>query len=121
MAIAVLSHWFFDLIVHTPDLPIWSDASMKLGFGLWNNAIATYVIELALLVAGLWLYFRSTTATSSIGKYGMGIFVVILLLINAINVFGPPFGHSKVSLAISALAVYFLFAGAAHWLDGKRT
>ena len=121
MAIAVLSHWFFDLIVHTPDLPIWSDASMKLGFGLWNNAIATYVIESAFLAAGLWFYFRSTTATSSIGKYGTGIFIVILLLINAINIFGPPFGDSKVSLAISALAMYFLFAGAAHWLDGKRS
>ena len=121
MAIAVLSHWFFDLIVHTPDLPIWSDASMKLGFGLWNNAVATYVIESAFIVAGLWLYLRSTTASSSIGKYGMGFFVMILLLINAINIFGPPFGDSKVSLAISALAMYFLFAGAAHWLDGKRS
>ena len=97
------------------------DASMKLGFGLWNNAIATYVIESAFIAAGLWLYLRSTTATSPIGKYGMGIFVMVLLLVNAINIFGPPFGDSKVSLAISALAMYFVFAGAAHWLDGKRS
>ena len=121
MGIAVLSHWFLDLIVHTPDLPLWSDASAKLGFGLWHNAIATYALEAALLTVGLWLYLRSTTATSSIGKYGMGGFVVILLLINAINIFGPPFGDSKESLAISALAMYFLFAGAAHWLDGMRS
>ena len=121
MGIAVLSHWFLDLIVHTPDLPLWSDASTKLGFGLWHNAIATYVLEGALLAAGLWLYFRSTTATSSIGKYGMGVFVAILLLVNAVNIFGPPLGDSKVSLAISALAMYFVFAGAAHWLDKKRS
>ena len=121
MGIAVLSHWFLDLIVHTPDLPIWSDASKKLGLGLWNNAIATYVLEAALLTAGLWLYLRSTKATSSIGRYGMGIFVVILLLVNAVNIFGPPFGDSKVSLAISALVMYFVFAGVAHWLDGKRS
>ncbi|MFQ5581415.1 MAG: hypothetical protein ACE5F3_02165 [Mariprofundaceae bacterium] len=120
MGIAVLSHWFLDLIVHTPDLPLWSDASPKLGLGLWNNAIATYAFEAVLLVTGLWLYLRSTTATSFIGKYGMGVFVVILLLINAVNIFGPPFGDSKESLAISALAMYFLFAGVAHWLDGKR-
>jgi hypothetical protein len=107
--------------VHTPDLPLWSDASTKLGFGLWHNAIATYALEAALLAAGLWLYLRSTTATSSIGKYGMGGFVVILLLINAVNIFGPPFGDSNVSLAISALVMYFLFAGAAHWLEGKRS
>lgn len=56
---------------------------------LWNNAVATYVIESAFLAAGLWVYFRSTTGTSFIGRYGMGFFVVILLLINAINIFGP--------------------------------
>ena len=120
MSIAVLSHWFFDLVVHTPDLPLWNDASKKLGFGLWHNAIATYTLEATLLITGLWLYLRSTSATSSIGKYGMLSLVVILLLVNAFNIFGPPFGDDKESLAISALAMYFLFAVAAHWLDKKR-
>ncbi|WP_345977559.1 hypothetical protein [Sulfurimonas sp. HSL3-7] len=121
MGIAVLSHWFLDLIVHTPDLPLWNDDSTKLGFGLWNNAIATYALEAALLGGGLWLYLSATTATSSIGKYGMSVFVIILLLVNAVNIFGPPFGESKTSLAISALVMYFLLAGVAHWLDGKRS
>jgi hypothetical protein len=120
-SIAVLSHWFFDLIVHTPDLPLWSDASMKLGLGLWNNAIATYVLEAVFLTAGLWLYLRSTTGTSFTGKYGMVGFVIILLIVNAVNIFGPPFGDSKISLAVSALVMYFLFAGLAHWLDKKRS
>jgi hypothetical protein len=121
MGIAVLSHWFFDLIVHTPDLPIWSDASTKLGLGLWNNAIATYVLEAAFLGVGLWLYLRGSSATVPFGKYGMSAFVGVLLLINAVNIFGPPFGNSKASLAISALVMYFLFAGVAYWLDGKRS
>lgn len=121
MGIAVLSHWFFDLIVHTPDLPLWSDTSTKLGFGLWNNAIATYTLEAVLLGGGLWLYLSATTARSSIGKYGMGIFILMLLLVNAVNIFGPPFGGTKTSLAISALVMYFLFAGVAHWLDGERS
>ncbi len=120
LGIAVLSHWFLDLIVHTPDLPLWSDASTKLGFGLWHSAIATYLFEAALLIAGLWLYVRSSTATSPTGKIGMVIFVAVLLLINAVNLFGPPFGESEISLAVSALAMYFLFAAIAHWLDGKR-
>ncbi|HKI48276.1 MAG TPA: hypothetical protein VKA69_03050 [Desulfobacteria bacterium] len=120
MGIAVLSHWFLDLIVHTPDLPLWSDASAKLGFGLWRSAVATYALEAALMVSGLWLYLRSTTGSSYMGKYGMSGFVVILLLVNAVNIFGPPLGDSKVSLAISALVMYFLFAAGAHWLEGKR-
>jgi len=121
MALAVLSHWFLDLIVHTPDLPLWSDASPKMGLGLWRSAIATSIVDAALLVCGLWLYLRSTTATSPIGKYGMGVFVLILILLNAVNLFGPPIYESKLALATSSLAMYFAFAAVAYWLNGKRS
>ena len=50
----------------------------------------------------------------------MSIFVLILLLLNAGNVFGTLLNDSKVALAIPVLALYFLIAGAAHWLDRKR-
>jgi len=121
VALAVFSHWIFDLVVHTPDLPLWSDASLKLGFGLWNSAIATYVLEAALLLGALWVYLKSTTAETASGKYGMGVFVVFLLLVNVINIFGPLGGDSKVALAVSALAAYFVFAVVAFWLDKKRS
>jgi hypothetical protein len=120
VALAVFSHWVLDLLVHTPDLPLWSDASLKLGFGLWNNAIATYTLEAVLLIAALWLYLKSTTATTAIGKYGPAVFVGVLLLVNVANIFGPLQDDSKVVLAISALGAYFLFAAVAFWLDRKR-
>lgn len=121
VALAVFSHWVLDLMVHTPDLPLWSDASPKLGLGLWNNAIATWSLEAILLVSALWLYLRSTTAVTKVGKYGLGVFVAFLLLVNVVNIFGPLTGDSKPALAISALVSYFLFAGIAFWLDGKRS
>jgi hypothetical protein len=121
VALAVFSHWILDLIVHTPDLPLWNDASPKLGFGLWNSAIATFALEGALLLSALWLYLRSTSATASIGKYGMSIFVIVLLLMNAVNIFGPLMDDSKLGFAISALTFYFLFAAVAFWLDTKRS
>lgn len=121
MAIAVFSHWVIDLIVHTPDLPIWSDASMKLGFGLWSNAIVAYVLEAALLIGALWLYLKSTTASTRTGKYGMVLFVVFMLLMNIGNIFGPLTTDSKVVMSVSALAAYFLFAAIAFWLDKKRS
>jgi hypothetical protein len=80
VALAVFSHWVFDLLVHTPDLPLWNDASLKLGLGLWNNAIAAYALEAAFLVAALWLYLSSTTAATTAGKYGMGVFVISMLM-----------------------------------------
>jgi hypothetical protein len=121
VALAVMSHWLLDVIVHTPDLPIWSDSSLKLGLGLWNNAIATYTLEAVLLLAGLWLYLRSTSASTKAGKYGMSIFVVVLLLINIANIFGPLQGDSTVVLAVTAVASYLLFAATAFWLDAKRS
>ena len=121
VAFAVFSHWVLDLIVHTPDLPLWSDTSLKLGFGLWNNAIATYVLEATLLLGALWLYLRSTSATSATGKYGMGLFAAFLLLINAANIFGPLVSDSKAMFAVAVLTAYFVFAALAFWLDKKRS
>lgn len=120
VALAVFSHWLFDLIMHTPDLPIWNDASLKLGLGLWNNSIAAYSLEAALLIGALWLYLKSTTATSRVGKYGMGVFVIFMLLINIGNIFGPLQSDSKMALAVFALTSYLLFAAIAFWLDKKR-
>jgi len=120
VALAVFSHWLFDLVVHTPDLPLWRDASLKLGFGLWNSAVATYALEAIILLAALWMYLKSTSATTKAGKNGMIVFVIILLLVNVVNIFGPFQGDSKMALAMSALASYFLFAAAAFWLDTKR-
>jgi len=120
MAIAVVSHWFLDLIVHTPDLPLIGDNTFKLGFGLWNNDVATYGLESLLLFAGLWLYLRSTEGDTIVGRYGMIGFVVLLLMVNAFNIFGPLTDDSIAAGAVLALVLYFLFAGIAFWLDGKR-
>ncbi len=121
LALAVFSHWLFDWVMHTPDLPLWNDASLKLGLGLWNNAIAAYLVEAAILIGALWLYLSSTSATTKLGKYGMVAFVVFMLLINIGNIFAPLQSDSKVALAVFALVAYFLFAGIAFWLDKKRT
>ena len=71
------------------------------------------------MLAGLWLYLRATKASTKTGKYGMGIFVLVLLLINAVNIFGPLQGDSKVVLAAMTLATYLLFAAVAQ-LNNKR-
>ncbi len=121
VALAVFSHWLLDLVVHTPDLPLWSDASLKLGFGLWNNAAATFLLEATLLLAATWLYLRSTSSTSAIGKYGMGIYAAFLILVNIGNIFGPASADSIVVLSIVTVSTYFLFAAGAFWLDRKRS
>jgi hypothetical protein len=72
-------------------------------------------------LSALWLYLRSTTATTAVGKYGMSVFVLFLLLLNVVNIFGPPLATSKLGLAIFALVSYLSFAAVAFWLDTKRS
>jgi membrane-bound metal-dependent hydrolase YbcI (DUF457 family) len=120
IALAVFSHWILDLITHTPDLPLWTGDSIKLGLGLWNNAAATFGLEAILLVGALWLYLRETDASTSLGKYAMPIFVALLILINIFNIYGPPPQGGKVEMAVIGLFAYFLFAAIAFWLDRKR-
>ncbi|MDH3907373.1 MAG: hypothetical protein OEV16_17185, partial [Gammaproteobacteria bacterium] len=74
-----------------------------------------------LLLGATWLYLKSTTASTKTGKYGMGVFVVFMLLMNVGNVFGPLQTDSKVVMSVSALSAYFLFAAIAFWLDRKRS
>jgi len=121
MGIAVLSHWFLDLIVHTPDLPLLGDSSTKVGLGLWNNGMATYLLEAALLLVGLGVYLKSTKGTTFVGKYGMIIFVVFMLLINLNNIFGPPMADDVLTMSIFGLAMYSIFTAVAFWLDRKRS
>jgi hypothetical protein len=121
MALAVVSHWFFDLIVHTPDLPLLGDNSLKLGFGLWNNAVASFSLEGLLVLVSLWFYLRGTEGESFAGKYGMIIVAVFMMFFNFTNTFGPLLPGGTFSLVIFGLVSYLGFAGVAFWLDRKRT
>jgi LexA-binding, inner membrane-associated putative hydrolase len=59
LAGVVLSHWVLDAIVHRPDLPLVPWGGPSVGFGLWNQRGAAMALELALVIAGSALYFRS--------------------------------------------------------------
>ncbi len=120
IATAVFSHWVLDLIVHTPDLPLLGDNSLKIGFGLWNNAPITFILETVILLAGVWLYLRGTKASTVTGKYGMIAFAVVLIAVNVFNIFGPPPDSLNI-MAIFSLVSYFAFGGIAFWLDKKRS
>lgn len=119
MALGVLSHWFIDLIVHTPDLPL-IKGEPKFGFGLWNNKLATYGAEALVLILGLAYYLRKTKAINKTGKYIAILFVVFLLGMNYLNLYVLPANNDLIALTISALIFYFLFALMAHFVAKKR-
>ncbi|MDH5719261.1 MAG: hypothetical protein OEZ13_01440 [Spirochaetia bacterium] len=118
-SITVFIHWFFDLIVHTPDLPLLSDSSIKAGFGLWENAIATFLLEAVLIGTGFIIYLRDNKSGSLIYKYAMIFFVFLLIVINSINIFAPPVFENKFTFAFVSIFLYIVFAVISHYLDKK--
>lgn len=120
MGLAVLSHWFADLIAHTPDLPL-IYGEPKVGFGLWQSKIATFLTEAILLIISVGYYLNKTKANSQVGKYAAGVFVFFLILIAYVNYYQMPQGENLVELTVSALLSYFLLAAIAWWVDKKRT
>ncbi len=60
IGLVVFSHWILDFIVHLPDLPLLFNGSPLLGLGLWGSGpglILSGVLELALIIGGMAIYF----------------------------------------------------------------
>ena len=117
VALAVFSHWVLDLVVHRPDLPLY-DNTAKVGLGLWNYPALAFLLEVAVLFGGMLLYLRSTTATTPLGRYGMPVFGVVMLAVQAFVFFGPP-PSSDQAAAITAIGSYAVFAVVAGWLERR--
>ncbi|HYL56115.1 MAG TPA: hypothetical protein VEU73_11130 [Gemmatimonadales bacterium] len=122
LAVVVFSHWLLDFIVHRPDLALYDDYP-KVGLGLWNYPAPAFLLEIAVVFAGMFLYLRSTTATpptDRLGRFGMPIFGVVMLIVQAMAFFGTPPPSAAVA-AIEALVFYAAFAAVAAWLERRRT
>ena len=98
-ALVVLSHWFFDLLVHVPDLTI-AGSAPKLGFGLWNHPAIEMPLELLLTFGALWLYARKAKPRT----VPLLTLAGLMLALQAINWFGPV--EPEVTTATSLLAFF---------------
>ncbi len=111
LAAAVFSHWIFDLIVHRPDLALY-DSVGRMGFGLWNYRGAAFVLEMAVLIGGAAMLYRTAAYRARL--------VGFVILLAALQVFGtfffppPPSDHAA---AITALVFYVVLALVAWWVD----
>ncbi|MFW9888285.1 MAG: hypothetical protein ACFFER_08895 [Candidatus Thorarchaeota archaeon] len=119
MSLAVLSHFFLDFLVHTPDLLLIPGLDIKVGLGLWNSIIVSTAVELAILIVGCLIYIRTAPkGTEPVGKYGMPIFMIALGIITVITPFNtyPDFQSGVIEGSV-ILTVLILVAW---WLDKKR-
>lgn len=116
--LAVVSHWFLDLIVHRPDLPVIPGNPFMMGFGLWNFPYISFVAEGIIFIAGILLYYKATSSKNKFGKYGLIALIVLLVLIQIGNMLGsaPP----DVNAIAWAGQLQWLFVVLAFFADKNR-
>ena len=112
------SHWILDFITHRPDLPLTLSEEVKVGLGLWNNKVATVVVEFVLFGAATAWYASNTNAQNKIGSIGFWSLIGFLVFIHIGNIFGPP--PPSVEAIAWAGHLQWLFVAWAYWVDGNR-
>lgn len=118
VGLAVISHWVLDFVTHRPDLLLYPGASERYGLNLWSSLPATIAVELALFIAGLWLYVRSTKPIDATGRWALWGLAAFLLVIYAGNLFGDP-PPSVTALAWVCEAQWLLVVWG-YWVDNHR-
>lgn len=120
IGLCVLSHWFLDLIVHTTDLPLTPFGDYKVGFGLWNHPAVTLIIELAIFLAGIYVYVSFTKAKNKAGKWALWTLAFLLVLVQLLNTFGPVPSDSIMNLFVSFITLMVIIIGLAYWVSRNR-
>lgn len=115
--LGVVSHWLLDYVVHRPDLPLYA-GSRLFGLGLWNHRWITLAIEVAIFAIAIGIYLMQTKARNKIGSYAFWGFIIVLLALYALAVFGPA-PPSVNKMAIATLCTW-LFVPWAWWFDKHR-
>lgn len=116
--LAVISHWFLDLLMHRPDLPLYPGDSPLFGLGLWNSLPVALVLEAVIFAVGVGLYARTTRALDRTGSIGFWSLMVFLVVVHVGNIFGPP-PPSAEAIAWTGQAQWLLIAWA-YWVDRHR-
>jgi hypothetical protein len=118
---AVLSHWFTDLLVHAPDLPLLV-GEPKFGFALWRSLLWSQVAEIGLLFGGFWLYMRNTRPKGMAGRIAPWVFLLAMIAVQAISHGGKVEANAPVApFAVSALIAYSVLAVGAWMVDRLRS
>jgi len=116
IAAVVLSHWFLDLIVHRPDLPLYANL-YKVGFALWDHPALGVAVESALLLAGLALLCRAAFF-SRVQRLSLVVGFIALVVLNAAVSFGlMPAPTSVTFVVVGQLLLYALVAAGTWWLE----
>lgn len=109
------SHWLLDLAVHDRTLIV-IPGQPKAGFGLWQNRPVSVLLEYAIILAGVAMYWVAFAPLPGTQMVVFWAFSGCALLVQTATFFGPP-PRTTSALVVSMLTLFALFTGASFWLD----
>ena len=118
VATTVFSHWLLDALVHSPELPLAGENSLKVGLGLWNRMPMALSIEALITVTGLCL-FLAGNPISRVRKFWVMALAFCLMAFTAVGMTVAPPPPSAMTMASSSLATIIVVCVFAGWL-GKQ-
>ena len=103
VGVCVLSHWFADVIMHTPDMPVTLDPGTAVGLGLWMHPPWDYVFEVGLLALS-WAWLRPVVQGRA--RKALDVCGGFLVILGTLAAFVIPTPLDIDQMGISALALY---------------
>lgn len=116
---AVLSHWILDVATHRPDMPLAPGLDLRVGLGLWNSRLATFLVEGALWFGAVLLYVRVTRSSTRAGLYAFWSMIVVLTVLWVASLGGDP-PPSLRALAVINTIFFALVEAWAFWMNRSR-
>jgi hypothetical protein len=117
-ALAYLSHFLLDIVVHVPDIPFLGRDSPKLGLGLWSMMPVALALEFALAGVALFWYMEGPRTTI----HGKPLVAGLVILLAAMTGAGPYLTTQvpeSVWLALTSLVTLGVIVLIGFWADGK--
>lgn len=113
-ALAYVSHWALDLLVHDGDLPLLPGEGEDVGLGWWRPWQLGLTLELTVLAIGCVLLLRARPDPRLRRRYLA--FVAVLAVAQVVYVLVPPLEPVWV-MSLGAESLYVAVAGAAWWVE----
>lgn len=121
VAVAVLSHYPLDVLVHIPDLPLTgAEDSPRLGLGLWNSRTWTLVAESLALLTGVVLYLSSRSHRHPVRKARLAALLLLVVAVYGASFFGPP-PPSVTALGLGDIGLLIGAGILAGWADRRAS
>ncbi|HEX8232522.1 MAG TPA: hypothetical protein VF559_04135 [Caulobacteraceae bacterium] len=114
----VLSHWFLDLLVHRPDLPLWPDGP-EVGLKLWNLPLTEIALEMGLLAlaAVAWTACLKSAGSRAVTAFAFTGMLALLQMLAGLPIKSDP---GPLAIGVTAVVLYLAVTGVSLFFDRPR-